>query len=435
MADVLDEKVIDWFVESHKDYPEPNPIYELLNGDLTFRQLNDGDMDKLLQIQVPDTSPETRGLEYIVIPLNRQIKEAIAAELSKRCNQLELTANKLKEEPHWWENKTIVENLSKGASKMANENTTTQKYEMSAEEIALREELAGAMASKAAEGKAVWQVPKDERPIMHTPVNPRTGNYFQNGTALVLMQAQFEQKTADNRWISAKALNVLKEKEGKDIFVKKGAAAVTIVSGAKPVKYFNYSQLHGKDVPNGIEIVDKTKDSLGESMLNYMQYKATQAKDKAEVTKENFWELGKKAQYSATCFVQKMQTELEKSMSVFKDAMPEFENRLANIKGFDKQAEAKTDDDRFMRSMAWNLAKNPDKNDYVMKAAAAALIKQVPEKTVIKLIDKYAPEAAKDAVKQEQGKGKYSAFVMGVLKKDKMLEKKIAEGKNKSAAR
>ncbi len=318
---------------------------------------------------------------------------------------------------------------------MANENTTNQKYEMSAEEVALRNELAGAMASKAAEGKAVWQVPKEERPIMHMPVNPRTGNYFQNGTALMLMQAQFEKKTADNRWISAKAMYTLQKKEGKDIIPKKGEHSVTIVSGGKPVKYYNYSQLTGKDVPNGIEIVDKTKDSLGENLLNYMQFKATQAKEKAEVTKENFWELGKKAQYNATCFVQKLQTELEKSMSVFKDAMPEFENRLAAIKGFNKEAEPKTNDDAFMRSMAWNLAKNPDRNDYVMRAAASALIKQVPEKTVIKLIDKYAPEAAKDAVKQEQGKGKYSAFVMGVLKKDKMLEKKIAEGKNKSAAR
>ena len=306
---------------------------------------------------------------------------------------------------------------------------------MSAEEIALRNELAGAMVNKAAEGKAVWQVPKEERPIMHMPVNPRTGNYFQNGTALLLMQAQFEQKTADNRWISARALNVLKEKEGKEIFVKKDEAAVTIVSGGKPVKYFNYNQLHGKDVPNGIEIVDKAKDSLGESMLNYMQHKTTKAKDKAEVTRANFWALAKKANFSATCFVQKMQTELEKSMSVFKDAMPEFEKRLDAIKNYNKEAKPKTEDEIFMNSMAWSMFRNPDRRDYVMKAAASALIKQVPEKTVIKLIDKYAPEAAKDAVKQEQGKGKYSAFVMGVLKKDKVLEAKIAEGKNKSAAR
>ena len=299
---------------------------------------------------------------------------------------------------------------------MANENAATTIYEMSAEEIALRNELAGAMVNKAAEGKAVWQVPKEERPIMHMPVNPRTGNYFQNGTALLLMQAQFEQKTADNRWISARALNVLKEKEGKEIFVKKDEAAVTIVSGGKPVKYFNYNQLHGKDVPNGIEIVDK-------------------AKDKAEVTRANFWALAKKANFSATCFVQKMQTELEKSMSVFKDAMPEFEKRLDAIKNYNKEAKPKTEDEIFMNSMAWSMFRNPDRRDYVMKAAASALIKQVPEKTVIKLIDKYAPEAAKDAVKQEQGKGKYSAFVMGVLKKDKVLEAKIAEGKNKSAAR
>lgn len=315
------------------------------------------------------------------------------------------------------------------------EEKTTQTKEMSAEEIALRDGLASSMADKASKGEAVWQVPKDERPIMRTPMNPRTGNYFQNGTALMLMQAQFEKKTADNRWISVRAMHVLQEKEGKDIFPKKGETAVTIVSGGKPVKFFNYSQLRGKDLPSSIELVDKTKDSLGESMLNYMQFKATQAKDKAEVTKDNFWELGKKAQYSAQCFVQKLQTELEKSMSVFKDAMPEFENRLAAIKSFDKNAEPKNNEEMFMRSMAWNLARNPDRNDYVMKAAASALIKQVPEKTVIKLIDNFAPEAAKDAVKQEQGKSKYSSFVMGVLKKDKVLEKKIAEGKNKSAAR
>ena len=88
-----------------------------------------------------------------------------------------------------------------------------------------------------------------------------------------------------------------------------------------------------------------------------------------------------------------------------------------------------------MLNMSWNLVRNPEKNSYVVKAAASALIKQVPEKEVIRMIDKFAPEAAKDSVKQGLGKEKYSAFVMGVLSKDKMLEKKIADGKNKSAAR
>jgi len=299
--------------------------------------------------------------------------------------------------------------------------------------------LADEMSRKAARGEAVWQVPKDERPVMHMPVNPRTGNYFQNGKALVLMQAQYEMKTADNRWISARALNVLRKKEGKDIFPKKGEHAITIPSGDKDnprsAAYFNYSQLRGKDLPKSLEIIDKSMDAMGERMLNYMDFKANTAQKKAVVTKENFWELGRSAHYSAKCFVQKMQTELEKSMSVFKDAMPEFENRLAAIKGFDKNAEPKTPDDMFMRSMAWNLARNPDRNDFAIKAAGYALIKQIPEKTVIKLIDKYAPEAAKDAIKQEQGKVKYSAFVMDVLKKDKTLPAKIAEGKNKSAAR
>ena len=318
---------------------------------------------------------------------------------------------------------------------MANENTTTQKYEMSEEEMAVRNEIAGNIASKATEGKAVWQVPKDERPIMHMPVNPRTGNYFQNGTALVLMQAQYDMKTADNRWISSKALNMLREKEGKDIFINKGEHAHTIVSGGKSAKMFNYSQLHGKDLPNSLEIIDKTKDSLGEKMLNYMHFKANDAKEKAEVTKENFWELGRKANYDAICYAAKLQTELDKSMSVFKDAMPEFENRLAAIKGFDRKAEPKNEEDRFMRSMANSLEFEPDKKNYVIKAAASALINQVPEKTVIKMIDKFAPEAAKDAVKMEQGKGKYSKFVMDTLGKDKVLQAKIAEGKNKSAAR
>ena len=318
---------------------------------------------------------------------------------------------------------------------MANETTTTQKYEMSEEEMAVRNEIAGNIASKVAEGKAVWQVPKDERPIMHMPVNPRTGNYFQNGTALVLMQAQYDMKTADNRWISSKALNMLREKEGKDIFINKGEHAHTIVSGGKAAKMFNYSQLHGKDLPNSLEIIDKTKDSLGEKMLNYMSFKANDAREKAEVTKENFWELGRKANYDAICYAAKLQADLDKSMSVFKDAMPEFEKRLAAIKGFDRKAEPKNEEDRFMRSMANSLEFEPDKKNYVIKAAASALINQVPEKTVIKMIDKFAPEAAKDAVKMEQGKGKYSKFVMDTLGEDKVLQAKIAEGKNKSAAR
>ena len=191
----------------------------------------------------------------------------------------------------------------KEKTKMANENTTIQKYEMTAEEAALRNELASSMADKAAKGEAVWQVKKEDRPIMHMPVNPRTGNYFQNGTALMLMQAQYEMKTADNRWISARALNVMKAKEGKDVFVNKDEKAVTLVSGGKPVKYFNYSQIHGKDVPNSIEIIDKSMDAMGERMLNYMDFKANTAQKKAEVTKDNFWELGRKAHYSAKCLV------------------------------------------------------------------------------------------------------------------------------------
>jgi hypothetical protein len=344
----------------------------------------------------------------------------------------ELIENEVKYIQLYMSETNLNNNLKTEDKKMANETT---KYQVTEEEKALREELASNMAAKVAEGKAVWQVSKDERPIMHMPVNPRTGNYFQNGTALMLMQAQFEKKTADNRWISAKALNTLQGKENLDIMPKKGETAFTIVSGGKPVKYFNYSQLVGKDVPNSIEIVDKSKDSLGESMLNYMQFKATQAKETASVTKENFWELAKKAQYSATCFVQKMQTELEKSMSVYKDAMPEFEKRLAAIKNYDKEATPKSNKEIFMNSMAWSITRNPDKHDYVMKAAASALIKQVPEKTVIKLIDTYAPEAAKDTIKQENGKGRYSKFVMDTLRKDKMLQAKIEAGKTKSAAR
>ena len=122
-------------------------------------------------------------------------------------------------------------------------------------------------------------------------------------------------------------------------------------------------------------------------------------------------------------------------MSVYKDAMPEFEKRLAAIKSYDKNAQPKTNKEIFMNSMAWSMFRNPDKHDYVMKAAASALIKQVPEKTVIKLIDTYAPEAAKDTIKQENGKGRYSKFVIDTLRKDKMLQAKIEEGKTKSAAR
>ena len=315
----------------------------------------------------------------------------------------------------------------------ANEATST--FEMTPEGLALREELAGAMAAKVAEGKAVWQVDKNDRAIMHMPINHHTGNYFQSGNALLLIQAQHEKGTADNRWISTKALKYLEEVEHKDIKTKKGEIATTIVSGGKPAKYFNYSQLWGKDVPNGIEIVDKTKDTVAEYMLNYMVFKKSQAKEKAEVTKENFWELAGKAMKSATAFAQKIKTELDEKMSLYEPAMPEFEKRLDAIKSFDREAKPKNNEDLFMQKMSWNLIRRPEKNNYAFKAAASLLIKQVPEKEVSKLIDKYAPEAAKDAIKMEQGEASYSKYVMGVLKKDKMLQQKIAEEKNKSAAR
>lgn len=409
---LLEENVFEWYISKHPDALADTNIKFLRDKELTFQKLLENDMKTSLTVDLPDFSPGAKG-ETISAPLTWSIQAEIVSELTNRMTQMGLK--------------------KKETLKMANEKNTV--VEKDTKEIELKNELAADMASKAAEGKAVWQVPKDERPIMHTPVNPRSGNYFQNGTALILMQAQYEKKTADNRWISAKALNVLREKEKLDIAPSKGETATRVVSGGKVVPYFNYSQLHGKDLPRGIEIIDKTKDSYGEYMLNYMAFKPTQAKEKTEVTKETFWDLGKKAQYSAMCFAEKLKNELEQSMSVFEPVMPEFEKRLNAIKQFDRNAKPKNNEEQFMHSMAWSLTRNPEKNNFVMKAAASALIKQVPEKEVIKLIDKLAPEAAKDSVKLEQGKTKYSAFVMGALKQDKELAKKIEAGKNKSVAR
>ena len=320
--------------------------------------------------------------------------------------------------------------------------TEPAKHEMNADEAKLRKEIGASMAGKVQRGAAVWQIPLEERRTLHLPVNPNTGNYFQSGTALQLMQAQHDMDTSDNRWISQAAINRM-QKEGKDIQIRKGSA-VQVVSNHKPINMFNYSQLSGKDVPKpeSTPVFNHTKDAYGEAMLEYMAHKmSAKASSPETVTAENFFDLGRKAYARAEINAKQREAYRKDYAAKAEPYLEEYGKRLDAIKAIDPEKfQPKEAEDYFMLAMSNSLRQGEEKkwrqgNYYVYDAVKASLLKKVPPKKVAGFIEKLAPEAAKDPVKAELGSVPYSEFVMNKLKDDKEFQKQyapIAKAREKS---
>ena len=305
-----------------------------------------------------------------------------------------------------------------GGQKM---DTNTQKYEVTEKELEARQKLSKEMADKAAQGKAVWQIDKKDRPVMHLPVNPHSGNHYTGANAILLMQAQAELNTSDNRWVPAKVVSAMMNSK-KDVYPKKGTKSISIVSGGEETKMFNYSQLGGKELTNVIDLTD-AKNAYAEDMLAHNTF------DKVDLEK-SFWITAKNV-YQNTDKKFKA-NEAKKTEYAEKSAAYEgdFNKRLDEIKAVDVSKKAPTSEPkRFIHYMAQAYQANPERNDYVMKAARQGLIDGMTKSHVKQYVTKFAPEAAKDPAKTD----KYSNYVMGVMDKDQNLQ---AELKNaKTAAR
>ena len=365
---------------------------------------------------------------------------------------------------------------------MAEVKEEKKAYVMTDEEKAFRAEVGKAMADKVAQGKAVWQTELAKRPTMHLPLNPNTGNYFQNGTALMLMQAQFELGTPDNRWISSKALYAMHErtkearaeakalkeqievakqsnqdttaledrlqevrKDIKDVIIRKGeASVVSIIQNHKPIKMFNYSQLDGRDVPTQIVMVDRTKDHYGEQMLKYMNHKASEkASQPEQVTAENFFDLARKAYANIDMFIRQQREQREDYAAKSEPYLAEYDKRLEAVKAIDPETfKPKKAEEHFMLAMAEGLKKSQSdgrvSNGYVYSAVKKCLLHNVAEKKIKEFIDKLVPVAAKDPAKAEVGIEPYRETVFKKLGEDKRFQQELEaarQSKSKAAAR
>lgn len=340
------------------------------------------------------------------------------------------------------------------ANENVKENVEVQEnaHPRTPEEIALRSKIAKEMAEKVAQGKAVWQTNPEHRNKMHMPVNPRTGNYFRSGTAVVLMQKQFELGQADNRWISVKGLNAMKyhyQKENKgqelEIFPQKGTKAISIISGGKEAKYFNYSELTGKDMAKldakyPMQKYDAVKDAYGEKMLDYLDFKSSDRaaeKGKAVVplTSENFWRMSNWAYQSVEKDAARTAEYRNSVAAEISPYLPAFEKRLDAIKAVDVSKQAKSPEEFFMASMAKRLHERTSDRYYVDFAARMAKLHGTPDAKIAKMIDNLAPESAKDPLRDKKGQQKFSSVVLDRLAKDKNLQKQIDDQSKKSAAR
>lgn len=296
-------------------------------------------------------------------------------------------------------------------------DTNTQKYEVTEKELAARQKLSKEMADKATQGKAVWQLDKKDRPVMHLPVNPHSGNHYTGANAILLMQAQAELNTSDNRWVPAKVVYAMMN-SNKDVYPKKGTKSISIVSGGEKTKMFNYSQLGGNELTNVIDLTDP-KNAYAEDMLAHNTF------DKVDLEK-SFWFTAKNVyQNTEKKFNAKeaMKTDYVERAAAYEG---EFNKRMDQIKAVKVSQKAPTGEaKRFIYYMAQAYQAAPERNDYVMKAARQGLIDGMSKSHVKQYVTKFAPEAAKDPAKTD----KYSKYVMEAMDKDQSLQVELKSAK------
>lgn len=317
---------------------------------------------------------------------------------------------------------------------------TTEKQELTPEEIAKQEERNARFAEKDAafrteksaefaekmKAKAmVWSQPR--KISIHMPVNPVPSangevHYFRSSNAMLLMQAAHDMGTTDPRWVERHQL------EKYHIIPKKGEKSVSIegrdASGNRGfAKYFNVSQCQGRLLEAAAEgkpavyakipaavIYDRKQDELAEMMLRHH----TITLDAVQKSPNAFFEGAARAYTSAV-----MQS---------KEMYKEMEDRKDFILNFDETQTKYKKDQAFLKRCKTGLELSPDKKDYVLNAAKAMLLDGYKESDVKGLVTRYAPQAVKDRL---SGNRKYSEYIIKTIQKD---PKFVAEKKEKTAA-
>jgi hypothetical protein len=185
---------------------------------------------------------------------------------------------------------------------------------------------------------------------------------------------------------------------------------------------FNYSQLGGKELTNVIDLTD-AKNAYAEDMLAHNTFDKVDLEKSFWITAKNVYQNTDK-KFKAN---EAKKTEYAEKSAAYEG---EFNKRLDEIKAVDVSKKAPTSEPkRFIHYMAQAYQANPERNDYVMKAARQGLIDGMTKSHVKQYVTKFAPESAKDPAKTD----KYSNYVMGAMDKDQNLQ---AELKNaKTAAR
>ena len=358
-----------------------------------------------------------------------------------------------------------------------------QKKKASRQELneKIKASIAKEMAEKHEKGEAVWQLPDEKKEEFFLPFNPvkknnkdkdgnvpPLGRYYQAGNAMYLMQKQYEYAGADgkmdNRWIKKDDL------EKYHLKLKDNAQVVSIPVGKKgddlDTRAFenlvNFSQLvpeEGHKFPKSF-FQDKYRD-YGKQMLLHNSFSVKgYSKDKdgnlhrdtsldavlpAEDVKKEFFDISlnafisaDKRQVETKAYVAEKKAEYLAGAAKFADDIKKREEHLLELDVSGQRP--KTKEKAFEYDLATNAQKLYEKNDgklngsYVFETAKASMIAGVAEKDVAKYITKYAPESVKDDFKIENGREKYSAFVMNELGKDEKFLKEYAAsmGKNKA---
>lgn len=303
---------------------------------------------------------------------------------------------------------------------MAEEKKT---YEVTPEEKQFQEEIGKEIEEKIKQGKMVWQTDRADRKTIHTPIYAANKQDARSATALLMMQKQFELDTFENRWVTDRTL------AKKTFKVKENEKPLMIISNHEKIAVYNYSQLEGVPKQTEKDRPSREVNRHAELMIDRIKYLTEKETKPLNVTKDNFFTVAYHAYKRATEKSKEMEDYIAKENEKDKQCLEDFKSRLDVVKNTDLSKTPKGIEAKFVHDMAQAYQENPERKNYVFKAAAKALLGKAKEEKVKEMIIKYAPEAAKDPIKQRKNKdmNPYSDFVVETLKKDDKFQKAYKE--------
>lgn len=365
------------------------------------------------------------------------------------------------------------------------ENENYAKKKMS--RVQLHERITAAICKEMAEyheaGKAVWQLPDEEKEKFFLPFNPvaenypdkdgnpvEPGRYFQSGNAMYLMQKQQEYANLgypnDNRWIEEKDLekyHLLKKEDAEVVNIPVGYikqvpfnGELRNVDSRAYIKVVNFTQLvpeEGYNLPKAVyqqeyrghgsymlkhNSFSKVEYAMGE---DGQQHKIAGSEKEISSTEvqENFFKISRNAYLSACYSREDRSTYIDAKKRQYKEGLAQYADKIAaredallsmDVSGSIPKSKEKA----FVHCLAAAAQAQAEKNGgklqnsaYVFTAAKKSLLAGASDKDVTKYIDKYAPGAATNEYKAKHGMQKYGAYTMEQLGKDTKFLKEYSK--------